>query len=167
MLFTRIHPGRVWAPRHAAILLEPLESRQLMSVSLNSAGWTVVTPSSDTRTIYVSSSSGNDANIGTSPTAAVKSLAKAASLLRDGSPDWMLLKRGDTWSGSSFPTWNKSGRSSAEPMYIGTFGAGSRPLIDTGAVGGFAATTGRAVNNLVMSGVQFYADQRDPNSRTF
>src|SRR3954451_19735657 len=88
---------------------EGLEQRSMMSVSHDAAGWTVVTPASDTRTIYVSSSQGNDANTGTASTAPVKTLSKAQSLVRDGSADWVLLKRGDTFGG--FGTWAKTGRS--------------------------------------------------------
>ena len=43
-----------------APVVETLENRQLMSVSLDANGWTVVTPTADSRVIYVSSSTGND-----------------------------------------------------------------------------------------------------------
>src|SRR6266478_3333053 len=69
--------------------LQPLENRRLLSVSLDANGWTLVTPSPDSRIIYVSSSTGNDANSGLSRFAPLKTIAKGESLLRDGMPDWL------------------------------------------------------------------------------
>jgi len=43
---------------------ERLEDRLLLVVYQDARGWTVVDPSADTRTIYVSNSTGNDANDG-------------------------------------------------------------------------------------------------------
>ena len=72
--------------------IEPLEQRTLLAASLGSDGWTHFTPSSDTRVVYVSSSSGNDSNTGLSSSSPLKTLAKAKTLIRDGKPDWLLLK---------------------------------------------------------------------------
>ena len=100
---------------------EALEGRTLLSVSLDSNGFTVVTPASDSRVVYVSSTSGSDSNAGTSPQAAVKSIARGKSLIRNGSADQLLFKRGDTFSGN-FGIWGLSGRSADEPIVIGTYG---------------------------------------------
>src|SRR5215213_7223328 len=81
-------------PRRRVPVLEPLESRRMMSVGLDAAGWTVVKPEGDSRVIYVSNSKGNDANSGLTQSAPVKSLAKASSLLRNKTGDQMLLLRG-------------------------------------------------------------------------
>src|SRR4051812_11989238 len=97
-----------------------------MAVSLDANGWTNITPSSDTRTIYVSSSSGSDSNNGLSASSPVKTIAKGYSLIRTESPDWLLLKKGDTFY-ESIPTWKKSGRSAQEPMLISSYGSGDRP----------------------------------------
>lgn len=83
--------------------------------------WTHFAPSEDTRLVFVSSSSGRDTNSGLSPNKPVKSLARAYELLRDGHPDWMLLRRGDVWY-ESLPNWGKSGRSEHEKMIVGAFG---------------------------------------------
>lgn len=83
--------------------------------------WTEFVPSIDTRLIFVSQERGNDSHSGLNPDAPVKTLAKAYSLLRDGHPDWMLLKRGDTWN-ESLPNWGKSGRSESEMMIVGAYG---------------------------------------------
>src|SRR6266705_2770789 len=53
---------------------------------LDANGWTVFTPSADTMAIYVSNSTGNDANNGLSATTPVKTIAKGYSLLRSGFP---------------------------------------------------------------------------------
>jgi hypothetical protein len=105
-------------------------SPALASPTPGADGWTPFTPSADTQIIYVSSSVGNDANSGLSQAAPKRTIAAAMSLLRDGYPDWVLLNRGDTWT-ERFPDQNKSGRSSAEPMVIGSYGTGVRPLIVT------------------------------------
>ena len=90
-------------------------------------------PSADTRTIYVSSSTGNDANNGLSPNSAVATIAEGLSLIRDGSADHLLLKAGDTWVNQSFGWLNFSGRSGTEPILISSYGSGARPLIETPA----------------------------------
>src|SRR5262245_41145774 len=102
---------------------------------LGSDGWTVFTASSDTRVIYVSSSAGNDSNDGLSQSTPVKTLFKGVSLLRNGYPDWLRLKKGDSWTNESFSQYSaneygafcKSGRSPTEPMLISSYGTGARP----------------------------------------
>lgn len=108
--------------------IEQLESRLLMSVSQDVDGWTVIDPSNDTNVIYVSSSSGSDSNDGLSAGFAVKTLAKGHSLLRNGSADWMLLKKGDVWSERL--TVKKDGRSTDEVVLISSYGDGDRPRIE-------------------------------------
>jgi Ca2+-binding RTX toxin-like protein len=150
-----------------ACRLERLEDRLLLSVATDSAGWTVITPSGDSRLVYVSSSSGNDQNGGRSPTAAVASLKRAEALARDGSPDEILLKRGDVWN-AAFPRWTKSGRSPDEPMLIGTYGSGNRPVISTGYTASAFSTDGSTpVNDLVIQGLQFQSAVRNPSSPSF
>ncbi len=114
-------------------MLESLESRRLMSVGLDAAGWTVVKPEGDSRVIYVSNSQGNDNNNGRSPQSPVKTLGDAVSLVRNNSADQILLKRGDVWTNQTLGGWHKSGRSADEPIVIGAYGTGARPRLDTGA----------------------------------
>jgi hypothetical protein len=145
-------------------ILEPLEARELMSVTLNSAGFTVVTPAADSRIVYVSNSLGDDDNSGLSEGAPVKTLAKAITLIRNNSADQMLLKRGDTWK-ESFGYWKKSGRSADNPIVISAYGVGDRPLISTGdetamTIGSVSA---KNIKNLDIIGLHFYADGRDPH----
>ncbi|HTL31050.1 MAG TPA: SdrD B-like domain-containing protein [Tepidisphaeraceae bacterium] len=136
---------------------EPLENRTMMSVSTGADGWTNVTPSSDSRIVYVSSSTGNDNNNGLSSSAAVKTIARAKSLMRNGVPDEMLLKRGDTWN-ESFGTWRTSGRSAQEMQLIGTYGSGERPVLNTGTSEGFLTAGGNPINYVAITGVHFVAN---------
>ena len=136
--------------------LETLEKRTLLAVSVGADGWTNFIPSTDTRTIYVSSSSGSDSNSGLSSSAPLRSIAKAKSLVRDGRPDWLLLKRGDVFS-EPIGRWMTSGRSSDEPQLIGAYGTGNRPLIRSGTSEGFVTYGGNPVNNVAITGVHFLA----------
>lgn len=124
--------------------------------------WTRFVPSTDTRLIFVSNSEGSDNNSGTSPEQPVKSLDRAYELLRDGYPDWMLLKRGDTWY-ESLPRWSKSGRDVDEKLVVGAYGESSdrpqiRPDGGNNGINGFGDDT---VNHVAFVGFHL-----EPNSRT-
>lgn len=139
-----------------------LEKRELMTVAIGADGWTVFTPSSDSRTIYVSSSTGNDANDGLTQGSAVATLAAGEALIRDGYADHLLLKRGDTWENQNWSEWTKSGRSADEPIFIGAYGSGSRPLINTGVETGFAVAANTSdVSNVAIVGLHFDPHLRD------
>lgn len=98
--------------------------------------WTDLQPSSDSRLVYVSSSMGNDANSGLTPDLPKATIAAGKALLRNGHPDWLLLRRGDTWSGS-FGQWLVCGRSDTEPAVLTSYGtANARPHIATGTQDG-------------------------------
>ena len=133
---------------------------------LDANGWTVFTPVPGTGScsngsytgtciIYVSSSTGSDSNNGQTVSTPVQTLDKGLSLLRNGHPDWLLLKRGDTFlpdaNGNSFSVFYYSGASATEPMVIGSYDpsqpgvvdpyvAGARPLIETSSTGGAAGS---------------------------
>ncbi|HEX8914948.1 MAG TPA: right-handed parallel beta-helix repeat-containing protein, partial [Humisphaera sp.] len=160
-----VAPSRVAsaAPSARPVVAEPLEPRELMSVSINAAGLTVVTPSADSRVVYVSAS-GSDLNNGLSASSPVKSLAKAQSLVRDRMPDQVLLKRGDVFY-DAFGYWKKSGRGDDEPMVIGAYGDGDRPEVRTGnatgiTVGSIAA---QRMADVAILGIRFRASGRDPS----
>lgn len=141
--------------------IQKLEDRKLLSVSMGSDGYTKVTASSDSKLIYVSSSSGNDKNPGTQAKP-IKTLAKAKTLVRDKKPDWVLLKKGDSWK-ESFPDWVFSGRSAQEPTVITSYGSGARPKILTGSKGGItiAQKYSNPLNYVAVIGLHFYADGYD------
>ena len=127
--------------------------------SAQEAGWTVLNPSQDTIRIHVSTS-GNDANDGRTEQTPKRTLAAGYAALRTGYPDWMLLKRGDSWVGETL-NWNKSGRSAAEPMVMGAYGDGARPRIrhnqGTNAIGHYNVTP-------VVSHVWFMSLDIEPSS---
>jgi len=130
-------------------------------------GWTTFTPSADTRIIYVSSSTGNDSWDGLAPawdgsSGPKRTIAAGKNLLRNGFPDWLLLKRGDVWY-ESLGTWRLFGRSDTERMVVSAYGTGDRPLLKTG--GGTAiAAFGSGVSNLAFTSIYFLAHTRDPQS---
>lgn len=144
-------------------MAEPLETRRLLAVSLDGNGWTVVTPSTDSRQIYVSNSAGNDSNDGLSPSTPVKTITKAKSKIRNNKPDWILLKKGDSWYDENFGLWSTSGRSAQEPQLITSYGTGARPLIDSVDQYGFQIVGGMAsaINYVSIIGLEFKASAYD------
>lgn len=114
-------------------------SRALSGVARDAAGFTVVTPAGDSKVVYVSAA-GNDANSGLSTSLPKATLSAAFRLLRNGFPDQMLLRRGDTWN-ETFPRLRISGRSVTEPILLGAYDDGTtghlasspRPVVVSGA----------------------------------
>ena len=85
---------------------------------------------------YVSSSSGNDSNSGTSDSSPWQTIGKVQmnlSLLQSG--DGVFFKRGDTWTGSGLTPTSLNGSASA-PITFGAYGTGTAPIIDGGGTGG-------------------------------
>ena len=133
-------------------------------------GWRAFTVSTDARVVYVSSSEGNDANNGLSPGAPISSISHGITLLRDQYPDWLLLKRGDTWQ-ESLTGWRLKGRSRLEPMVIGSYGSSvNPPKLETGNASGFEApwdpenhgpTGAEPLRDLALVGLHFHAHTHD------
>jgi hypothetical protein len=100
----------------------------------------------------------------------VRTIAHAASLLRDRTGDQMLLNRGDAWR-ETFGMWTKSGRSAAEPMVIGAYGAGPRPRVETGSQTAFfigaSGKSSASVDHLDLIGIHLAAHTRLPASPDF
>ncbi|HEX9060629.1 MAG TPA: X2-like carbohydrate binding domain-containing protein, partial [Clostridia bacterium] len=133
-------------------------------------GFTVLNPSADTRKIYVSSSQGNDSNSGLSEESPVKTIQAGISKLREGYPDWLLLKKGDVWKNESFGFWNKSGRSSNEMMVLASYGKDSeRPIVEApkGQYGIRTVYNSGGISNLAIMGIHFYGVHMDPDSKDF
>src|SRR5205823_11260695 len=79
-------------------------------------------------TIPVSSGTGVDGQDGLTAESAVKTIRRGQALLRNGQGDRLLLKRGDTFA-EALGNWNKSGKSPDEPLVIGAYGEGPRPVV--------------------------------------
>lgn len=130
-------------------------------------GWTVPVRSADTKVYYVSASDGNDANHGLTSDSPLRTIAAGYAKLRHGSPDWLLLKRGDTFN-EGLGHWRKSGRSAAEPMVVSTYGSDPRrPLLRTGTEPGFKRTGGNSspssIDNVWVMGLEMTPVGRTPD----
>ena len=76
---------------------------------------------------YVSSSTGDDGNDGTSEDTAWKSLAKISEVTLTAG-DAVLLKKGDTWIGEQIVLNNPTGTKEA-PAMLGAYGEGEKPKV--------------------------------------
>jgi hypothetical protein len=129
-------------------------------------GWTTYDPASDTVIIYVSSAIGDDAHDGRSPQSPVASIARGLALIRDGSADWLLFRRGDTWS-EGFNWGERSGRSDAERLVVASYGDSTeRPRFATGSGPGISICCDRQ-ENVSFIDLDFHAHTRDPASPDF
>lgn len=128
--------------------------------------FTTFTASADTRTVYVSSS-GDDSNSGLTSGSPKKTIAAGVALLRNGYPDWLLLKCGDQWINEPISTnWLLSGRSSSEKMLISTYGSGARPLLLLTDRSGFRRQGGGAapttISHVAIVGIEFREYLKSP-----
>ncbi len=131
------------------------------------AGWTVLTPSADSRLIYVSSSTGNDSNNGLSETAPIKTIAKAFTIAREDFPDFVMLKRGDVFNEGRL-SWYKGGRSATEPMVVTSYGSGDRPILEATGFLYWGPNGGptMSLDFLSFVGLQFKADWENNQTST-
>ncbi|MBK9386734.1 MAG: right-handed parallel beta-helix repeat-containing protein [Planctomycetes bacterium] len=125
-------------------------------------GWTRFVESHDTRKVYVSESHGNDANDGLSEATPKRTIAAGKALMRQGYPDWLLLRRGDTWY-EAIGQWTKGGRSPHEPILVSSYGeSNERPKLRTGNASGIWAIgntggTPPSLNHVAIVGLDFHA----------
>ncbi len=138
------------------------------AVELDANGWTVITPSHDWRVVYVSSSEGDNANDGLTPSTPKKSIAAADNLIRDGYPDHLLLKRGDTFTPNASTVlgrW-KNGRSADEPIVFSYYGSeGARPIVKYADK--FIDHNGQIRLFQSFIGIELYKSNSDPDSPDF
>ncbi len=122
-----------------------------------------------TRKIYVASAAhgGSDSNPGTQASPKL-TLAAGVALLRDGSPDWLLLNKGDTWTGQQLVVSGKAGQSPSAPILIGAYGTGARPVLQY-VLDEFtpACQFLGDCSDVYVVGLDFYAYTRDPNNGAF
>lgn len=100
----------------------------------DSSGWYAVPASADSRQIYVSPT-GSDSNPGTQSQPKATPAAGMA-LLRSGFPDRLFLERGGTYP-SFLTAWQLNGRGPTEPIVVGAYGTGARPIISAAGGQGF------------------------------
>ncbi|MBK1878491.1 Ig-like domain-containing protein [Pelagicoccus mobilis] len=135
------------------------------AVSVDSYGWTQITPSADSLIVYVSNSEGDDANDGLSPSTPKKTILAADALIRDGYPDHLLLKRGDVFPVETsvlLGRW-KNGRSADEPLVMSYYGAsGERPVVKI--LKKFIDWNGQARDYQAFVGLDIYKSNSDPFS---
>ncbi len=143
------------------------------------SGWTVFTPSADTRIVYVSDDGNDDtaetytrASVALGPdprhpagtVKAFKTFAAAYEQTREGHPDWILLKRGDTFYGSIAA---RNGRSEHEPFLVASYGSAPEvPLVKTGSKRALEICC-ESFNYIAVQGIEFYAHTRDFDSPDF
>jgi hypothetical protein len=121
-------------------------------------GFTPITPSSDSRLIYVSDSQGSDSNDCFGPVSPCKTIVAGRNKMREGFPDHLYLKRGDVWRHQILDRF-PSGRSLSEPAVIAFYGeSGPRPKLENIS----ASTIGRdEVRFIHIIGLEFSAYQLD------
>jgi len=135
----------------------------LQPSTLDADGWTVLTPSPDSRMIYVSSSSGLDTNDGLTPATPKATIEAGLLLLRNQQPDWLMLKCGDTFATTTSWRIDRTGGPAADrKMVITSYGSGARPLLRNGRMWYGSSTKG--LTHFAMVGLDFYASYRDPSS---
>ena len=143
----------------------------------DSSGWSTLTPSEDSRLIYVSSSTGNDEtaeyyaprDVSDIQTPGLikpfRTVQAALDQVRDDYPDWILLLRGDTWELADRVAL-KSGRSVTERSVITSYGdSGGRPLLKSNE--SEVLRIWADVNYVAIVGLALKAHKRDPESLEF
>ena len=128
-------------------------------------GWTQYDASKDSRIVYVSSSAGSDSNSGLTPAEPVQSIARGVSMLRNGYPDWLLFKSGDTWE-TGLGNWELSGRSPTQPMVVATYGGDERAYFNTNG-DSFLKHHVHPVNFIAFVSLHARANLRDPDAPEF
>ncbi|AJQ92502.1 DUF5011 domain-containing protein [Gynuella sunshinyii] len=143
----------------------------------DSNGWSILTPSKDSQIMYVSAD-GNDKSAETyapddaligddvfNPVGAIQPYATieaALSKMRSGSPDYVLLKRGDTWEEPTVKI-TTYGHSADERAVFGAYGdlTDDRPLIKNSGI------NLNESGYLAILGIHFQDSKRNPASGDF
>lgn len=159
-------------------------SAEALNLPKDAQGWTIFTPSADTRIMYVAAD-GNDSTaqiysstsqeVGSDPfkpSGVIQPYATyAAAYLhaRAGYPDWILFKRGDTFY-QAINHQEQNGRSTSEPFLIGSYGStGTPPLLKVGAstagisISKTSPSTPSTAQFISISGLTLYAYTRNPS----
>ncbi|MCX6996542.1 MAG: hypothetical protein NTV49_05540 [Kiritimatiellaeota bacterium] len=170
-------------PLAGVILLALSVSLAWGRLPLDGAGWSIMTPSTDSRLCYVSTGSGDDATgvayrpsdplIGSdpqSPVGAIKpfrTFGAAYAKTVAGRPDWILMKRGEIFKGKIEAHY---GRADTERFVVTSYGSsGERPLFRTGGWQmGLNLMSNSYINRYIaIVGLHLYCNKRDPSSPDF
>ena len=95
------------------------------------------------------------------------SIDAALKRQRTRMPDWVLLKRGDTWQGPVTQQQLPPGKSGEEPRLIGAYGPLSqpRPQITGKGVGFKLGSTDHGTQHVAIVGIEFYNSWKDPTHK--
>ena len=91
------------------------------------------------KTYYVDSKDGDDSADGTTPETAWKTLKKASTIINLKAGGGILLKSGSVWDGEQLTVKGANG-TKENPVIIGSYGDGEKPLINGKGAGWDAAT---------------------------
>ena len=148
----------------------------------NANGFSILTPSSESRLIYVSQN-GNDSSaktynrgdteIGSDPrnptgeVNAYKTIPAAMKQARNGQDDWVMFKRGESWTVTD-TIQPKDGISASRRSVITFYGeAAERPLIQTGLSTKAVEWSYDNGSYSALIGLHFYSYTRDPDNPDF
>jgi len=158
---------------------------QSWTLPRDAQGWSALQTSTDSRIIYVSSTDGDDgsaefyspAQIGNNPRQPATTIKPYASIgaaiaqIRDGYPDWVLLKAGDTWTYEMLQLHDiGQGRGPNERIVFTYYGSGTqRPVIQTDGNGIRSwgknyADLHEGIHFWAFVGIEFYNHKADPDS---
>jgi hypothetical protein len=122
------------------------------------SNWTGFAAAIDSRVIYVSAA-GSNSNNGLSEAAPKLTIAAGKALMRHGYGDWLLLRKGDTFT-EPIGQWKTSGKSATQPQLIGSYGTGARPIIRTGTSSGIFTNLGGSspsrIDYVALTGVEMF-----------
>ena len=141
-------------------------------------GWSIITPSEDSRLIYVSSSTGDDDSAEFYAPRDVedirnpglikpyKTIEEAIKNARQGYPDWILLHKGDSWEVDG-PVHLKGGRSLSERSVFTSYGEsiGRPTIVKSGSKD--ILRIWAEIRYVSVVGISFYGIERDPSSERF
>lgn len=146
-------------------------------LTMGDDGWTVFEPSVDSRIMYVSEA-GNDSTaqvygaedfadpFDPSGELAFSTYAGALASVRNGYPDWILFRRGDSFTAQIDP---RPGRGASEYSIVGSYGlSGGLPILKpTSPSAGAALFNSKALEYSAVINIDFYHDSRDPTSASY
>jgi hypothetical protein len=122
-------------------------------------GFTTWDFSKDSLVFYVSNA-GRDSNDGRRPTSPLRTISEAASRVREGHHDFILLARGDTWRGETLARF-KSGRDAEHPLVIASYGrAQTLPRVIVGDY--FIDHNGKSRSFLALMDLHLILFRQDP-----